>query len=133
MRGTVNMTAVYCITCENAEISFFSAPARLSSTSQRTSYTSWAGIAMKQSLATQQGGGSNPLDKTGLSLLSLDGGGVRGQSTLYILKGPVARLNHERREANLPTMKPCEVFDLVVGSSTGGLCTSHLMKCRSDH
>jgi len=107
------------------EISAFSAPARPSSTSQRTSYTSWADIAMEQSLATQQGGGSNPLNKTGLSLLSLDGGGVRGLSTLYILKGLMARLNHERRGANLPTMKPCEVFNLIGGTSTGGLCTSH--------
>ena len=28
----------------------------------------------------------NPLDTTGLCLLSLDGGGVRGLSILYILK-----------------------------------------------
>ncbi len=76
---------------------------------------------MEQSLATRQGGGSNPLDKTGLILLSLDGGEVRGLSTLYILKGLMARLNHERREANLPTVKPCELFDLIGGTSTGGL------------
>jgi hypothetical protein len=42
---------------------------------------------MAQSVATQHGGEPNLLDTTGLCLLSLDGGGVRGLSTLYILKG----------------------------------------------
>ncbi|KAI1676343.1 hypothetical protein KJE20_14072 [Pyrenophora tritici-repentis] len=37
---------------------------------------------MAQSVATRHGGEPNPLDTTGLSLLSLDGGGVRGLSTL---------------------------------------------------
>jgi patatin-like phospholipase/acyl hydrolase len=74
---------------------------------------------MEQALATQQGGEPNPLDQTGLCLLSLDGGGVRGLSTLYVLKGLMARLNHERQAKNLP-VKPCEVFDLIGGTSTGG-------------
>ncbi|KAI9652560.1 MAG: hypothetical protein M1821_008367, partial [Bathelium mastoideum] len=63
----------------------------------------------------------NPVDKTGLCLLSLDGGGVRGLSTLYILKGLMQRLNHERQKDRLPAVKPCEVFDLIGGTSTGGL------------
>lgn len=75
---------------------------------------------MEQSLATQQGEEPNPLDETGLSLLSLDGGGVRGLSTLYILKGLMAQLNHDRRDQHLPPRKPCEVFDLIGGTSTGG-------------
>ena len=52
--------------------------------------------------------------------LSLDGGGVRGLSTLYTLKGLMARLNHERQAKNLPPVKPCKVFDLIGGTSTGG-------------
>lgn len=75
---------------------------------------------MEQALATQQGGEPNPLDQTGLCLLSLDGGGVRGLSTLYVLKGLMAQLNHERQAKNLPPVKPCEVFDLIGGTSTGG-------------
>jgi len=55
-----------------------------------------------QTLATQHGAEPNPLDRTGLCLLSLDGGGVRGLSTLYILKGLMAQLNRERQEASLP-------------------------------
>jgi patatin-like phospholipase/acyl hydrolase len=75
---------------------------------------------MEQNLATQKGGEPSPLDQTGLCLLSLDGGGVRGLSTLFILKGLMTRLNHERRAANLAAVKPCEVFDLIGGTSTGG-------------
>jgi patatin-like phospholipase/acyl hydrolase len=75
---------------------------------------------MAQAQAQDHGEEANPVDETGLCLLSLDGGGVRGLSTLYILKGLMTRLNHERQEKGLPTVKPCEVFDLVGGTSTGG-------------
>src|SRR4029077_2372678 len=47
-------------------------------------------------------------------------GGVRGLSTLYILKGLMAQLNQARQAANLPSVKPYEVFDLIGGTSTGG-------------
>lgn len=66
------------------------------------------------------GGEPNPVDRTGLCLLSLDGGGVRGLSTLYILKSVMTLLNHERKEIGLPPVKPCEIFDLIGGTSTGG-------------
>lgn len=62
----------------------------------------------------------NSLDTRGLCLLSLDGGGVRGLSTLYILRALMQRLNDERREAKLDRVKPCEIFDLIGGTSTGG-------------
>jgi patatin-like phospholipase/acyl hydrolase len=70
--------------------------------------------------ALKTGDEPSPIDKTGLCLLSLDGGGVRGLSTLYILKGLMQRLNHERQKEGLPTVKPCDVFDLIGGTSTGG-------------
>jgi patatin-like phospholipase/acyl hydrolase len=75
---------------------------------------------MVQAQAQDYGEEPNPVDDIGLCLLSLDGGGVRGLSTLYILKGLMKRLNHERLDANLPAVKPCEVFDLIGGTSTGG-------------
>lgn len=76
---------------------------------------------MQQSTSTEHGGEPNLVDSTGLCLLSLDGGGVRGLSTLYILKRIMDRLNNERKTtANLPPVKPCEVFDLIGGTSTGG-------------
>jgi len=75
---------------------------------------------MEQATATTLGGEPNPINSTGLCLLSLDGGGVRGLSTLYILKSIMDRLNHARVEDKLPSVKPCEVFDLIGGTSTGG-------------
>lgn len=71
---------------------------------------------MEQTVTTAE---PNDLDKTGLCLLSLDGGGVRGLSTLYILKHLMTQLSHERPE--LGQVKPCEIFDLIGGTSTGGL------------
>lgn len=71
-------------------------------------------------MSIQRNDKPNPLDSTGLCLLSLDGGGVRGLSTLYILKSIMDRLNNERNTAGLPSVKPCEVFDLIGGTSTGG-------------
>jgi patatin-like phospholipase/acyl hydrolase len=75
---------------------------------------------MEQETTLKHGGESNPVDTTGLCLLSLDGGGVRGLSTLYILKSIMDRLNHAREKNKLPPVKPCEVFDLIGGTSTGG-------------
>ncbi|KAK2014984.1 phospholipase, patatin family protein [Colletotrichum eremochloae] len=76
---------------------------------------------MASTQAQVTGGEPNPVDRNGLCLLSLDGGGVRGLSTLFILKGIMDRLNHERQGIGLPSVKPCEVFDLIGGTSTGGL------------
>ena len=58
---------------------------------------------------------ANPtlLDTTGLCLLSLNGGGVRGLSSLYILKGFTARLNHHRQSDSLALVKPCDIFNLI--------------------
>jgi patatin-like phospholipase/acyl hydrolase len=77
-------------------------------------------MQMAQRLATQHDGEPNPLDTSGLCLLSLDGGGVRGLSTLYILKGLMERLNRQRQSHGLDPVKPCNVFDLIGGTSTGG-------------
>ncbi|OQE26123.1 hypothetical protein PENFLA_c007G06998 [Penicillium flavigenum] len=84
-----------------------------------------------QQEATVHGGEPNPLDSTGLCLLSLDGGGVRGLSTLYILKGLMDRLNQTRPQGS-PAKKPCEVFDLIGGTSTGGLIAIMLGRLEMD-
>ena len=52
--------------------------------------------------------------------VSTDGGGVRGLSSLLILE---ALLDKVRQHANLEdshVLKPHDVFQLVVGTSTGG-------------
>jgi patatin-like phospholipase/acyl hydrolase len=74
---------------------------------------------MEQANATMTGGNDDPLETQGLCLLSLDGGGVRGLSTLYILKGLMDQLSAESPDGR--EVKPCEVFDLIGGTSTGGL------------
>jgi patatin-like phospholipase/acyl hydrolase len=52
-------------------------------------------------------------------ILSLDGGGVRGLSSLLILRSVMEEI---ARRSNLPnTPKPCEYFDMIGGSNTGGL------------
>lgn len=56
-----------------------------------------------------------PNDSKELYLLTLDGGGIRGLSTLYILKHLMELID----PVNPP--KPCECFDMIGGTSTGGL------------
>jgi len=64
-------------------------------------------------------------EKAPLRILSLDGGGVRGISSLYILKDLMARVQRQARVANptppTPVFRPCDLFDLICGTSTGGL------------
>ncbi|KAG9077252.1 hypothetical protein FS749_010876, partial [Ceratobasidium sp. UAMH 11750] len=57
-----------------------------------------------------------------LRLLSLDGGGVRGVSSLRILKAIMDRIS--------PGARPCEYFDLIAGTSTGGLIAIMLGRLR---
>ncbi|KAI9652195.1 MAG: hypothetical protein M1829_001828, partial [Trizodia sp. TS-e1964] len=75
-------------------------------------------IMQNQSMANALGG--NPRDQSGLCLLSLDGGGVRGLSTLLILKRLIDRTNAERKSRALDPVQPHELFDLIGGTSTGG-------------
>ncbi|KAK3325146.1 acyl transferase/acyl hydrolase/lysophospholipase [Apodospora peruviana] len=70
-----------------------------------------------------------------LRILSLDGGGVRGYSMFLIIQ----ELMHQTfveiegrapRRSELP--KPCEHFDLIVGTGTGGLIALMLGRLRLD-
>ncbi|KAF4986471.1 hypothetical protein FDECE_15940 [Fusarium decemcellulare] len=78
------------------------------------------------------GGERDQLDSTGLCLLSLDGGGVRGLSTLYVLRTIMRRLIDERRQNALPSVRSCEIFDMIGGTSTGGLITITLGRLEMD-
>lgn len=51
---------------------------------------------------------------------NIDGGGVRGLSTLLILKALMATVNEERIKDGQPAVRPCELFDLIGGASIGG-------------
>lgn len=63
---------------------------------------------------------ANALGRSGhgkeLCLLSLDGGGVRGMSLLFILK----KLMKDIGPDPLNPPKPCEYFNMIGGTSTGG-------------
>ena len=78
------------------------------------------------------------MDQQPLRILSLDGGGIRGISSLYILKELMAQLERERR-ATAPdpplaaSLRPCEVFDLICGTSTGGLIALMLGRLQMVH
>ena len=60
-----------------------------------------------------------------LRILSLDGGGVRGISSLYILKELMRQIAREHAAENPErpeiSPRPCDYFDLICGTSTGGL------------
>ncbi|KIK65149.1 hypothetical protein GYMLUDRAFT_258629 [Collybiopsis luxurians FD-317 M1] len=62
-----------------------------------------------------------------LRLLSLDGGGVRGVSSLRILKKLMEKV---AQDENQPNIRPHEYFDLMVGTSTGGLIALMLGRLR---
>ena len=69
-----------------------------------------------------------------LRILSLDGGGVRGISSLSILKEVMRQIAQEY-EADNPgspelSPRPCEYFDLICGTSTGGLIALMLGRLR---
>ena len=59
-----------------------------------------------------------------LRLLALDGGGVRGLSTLQILKQLMDTIDPESPP------KPCDYFDMIGGTSTGGLVVIALLNSR---
>ncbi|KAL0930568.1 ankyrin repeat protein [Colletotrichum truncatum] len=52
-------------------------------------------------------------------LLSLDGGGIRGVSSILILKEVMRQVNVDRKLKD--HLQPWQVFDLIGGTSTGGI------------
>ncbi|KAJ7840815.1 FabD lysophospholipase-like protein [Mycena olivaceomarginata] len=64
----------------------------------------------------------------GLCLLSLDGGGIRGLSMLIILKDLMYRLKVAQDLPDIP--HPCDYFDLIGGTGTGGLIALMLGRLR---
>ncbi|KAI0901540.1 acyl transferase/acyl hydrolase/lysophospholipase [Annulohypoxylon nitens] len=52
-------------------------------------------------------------------ILSLDGGGIRGKSSLLILENIMEGVRDAQNLDHVP--KPCDFFDLIGGTSTGGI------------
>lgn len=63
-----------------------------------------------------------------VNLLSLDGGGIRGASELAILDEIMGRLKHDLSLRETP--RPCDYFNLMGGTSTGGLIAIMLGRLR---
>jgi len=65
-------------------------------------------------------------DQTPLRILSLDGGGVRGLSSLFMLKAIIDEIQlklideHKPLEP-IPPIRPFHLFDVICGTSTGEL------------
>ncbi|KAK3363966.1 phospholipase, patatin family protein [Lasiosphaeria hispida] len=66
------------------------------------------------------------LDPGWLRVLSLDGGGIRGLSSLLVLDALMKQIDP------ISPPKPCEVFDLIGGTSTGGLIAIMLGRLNMD-
>ena len=68
-------------------------------------------------------------------VLTLDGGGIRGYSSLLILEALMKRVAHYEKELNdqvvdVHTLLPCHYFDYMWGTSTGGLIAIMLGRLR---
>ncbi|KAI1172576.1 acyl transferase/acyl hydrolase/lysophospholipase [Nemania sp. FL0916] len=63
-----------------------------------------------------------------LRVLSLDGGGIRGKSSLLILENIMETIRKSKGLESTP--KPCEYFDLIGGTSTGGIIAIMLGRLR---
>ncbi|TGJ79040.1 hypothetical protein E0Z10_g9733 [Xylaria hypoxylon] len=59
-------------------------------------------------------------------ILCFDGGGVKSLASLLVLRELMVHINNAATEGQIqsssrPPLKPCEVFDFIYGSSSGGL------------
>ncbi|KAG8735777.1 hypothetical protein FRC10_010160 [Ceratobasidium sp. 414] len=67
-----------------------------------------------------------------LCILSFDGGGIRGLSSLLILREIMNRINWElaKHRTSHTDLRPWQVFDVICGTSTGGLIAIMLGRLR---
>jgi predicted acylesterase/phospholipase RssA len=68
---------------------------------------------------------------SGLRLLSLDGGGVRGLFTVCVLQKLMEAIPKREGSENR-VQRPCDVFDIIAGTSTGGLLAIMLGRLQMD-
>lgn len=52
--------------------------------------------------------------------IMLDGGGVRGLSSIIILENLMTKVNEARKQQGLHPKEPWQLFDMIGGTSTGG-------------
>jgi patatin-like phospholipase/acyl hydrolase len=54
-----------------------------------------------------------------LRILCIDGGGIKGYTALLVLRRILRTISADTGSSTLP--KPCDIFDLIAGTSTGGI------------
>lgn len=59
-------------------------------------------------------------------ILSLDGGGIKGISVIMLFVEIMNRLNTKRHTNGKSDLMPHDVFDLMAGTSTGGLIALYI-------
>lgn len=67
---------------------------------------------------------ANLPDASCLRILSIDGGGMKGYTSLLILKRILRAMKVDAKKEGIDLNdepRPCDIFDLIVGTSTGGL------------
>lgn len=79
-----------------------------------------ATTTMEQEATLKHAGEQNPFNTTSLFPLSLISGGVRGLSSVYMVRGIMDRVARARQQIKLAPMKPYKVFDLIGCTCTGG-------------
>lgn len=55
-----------------------------------------------------------------MTIYIIDGGGIRGLSSLYILRSIMKGLDAKVDATTQRPLLPCQYFDLIAGTSTGG-------------
>ena len=73
-----------------------------------------------------------PLPASGLRVLALDGGGVKGLFSIIVLEHLMEAVRQIDAPDNTDALKPCNYFDLICGTSTGGLLAIMLGRLRMD-
>jgi hypothetical protein len=71
-------------------------------------------------------------DNCPLRVLSIDSGDELGLSALLILKNIVERASIRQRPESNHSVAPCDMFDLICGTGTGGLIAVMLGRLRMD-
>lgn len=67
---------------------------------------------------------ASPQRPNSLRILCIDGGGIKGYTALLIMKRIFHAMKVEAKKKGVDLAdepRPCDVFDLIVGTSTGGL------------
>ena len=92
--------------------------------------------ALEGFLASVQGsevrrGGTRPNNQPRIKLLSLDGGGIKGLFTILVIQRLIDEA--QRLDGSSNSLKrPCDYFDLIGGTSTGGLLAIMLGRLQMD-